>query len=223
MKICVRCKDSKPETEYGRKGDGFKSECKVCIKELNAISYAANIVERQNAARVYGRDHSEDRKIKSAKWREENPEKVRVNTARWNTENARYLVEFAVANRAANPDVRMIHNTRTRILQVLKGKYKSAHTVELLGCSIEDLKIHIEAKFTQGMTWDNQGKSWHLDHIQPCASFDLSDPEQQRTCFHYTNLQPLGKKENMYWGDEVYKKGKWKPGYPDHLKSKHNK
>jgi len=50
------------------------------------------------------------------------------------------------------------------------------------------------------MTWSNYGKGWHIDHIKPCASFDLSNPEQQKICFHYTNLQPL-------WAIDNIKKG----------------
>jgi hypothetical protein len=65
----------------------------------------------------------------------------------------------------------------------------------LLGCSIEEFKEHIEKKFKKGMTWNNYGE-WELDHIKPCCSFDLTDLEQQKLCFHYTNIQPLWKKEH---------------------------
>lgn len=80
-----------------------------------------------------------------------------------------------------------------------KGK-KCATTVALLGISLEGAKTHIENQFKNGMSWSNAGE-WHIDHIIPCASFDLSDPEQQKKCFHYTNLQPL-------WGKDNQKKGK---------------
>jgi HNH endonuclease. len=56
------------------------------------------------------------------------------------------------------------------------------------------------------MSWDNYGRDgWHIDHIRPCASFDLTDPEQQRQCFHYTNLQPL------WAADNIRKGAKWQP------------
>ena len=61
---------------------------------------------------------------------------------------------------------------------------------------------YIEAQFKPGMTWERYGE-WHVDHIRPCASFDLTDPKQQKICFHYSNLQPL-------WAADNIKKGaKW--------------
>ena len=65
-----------------------------------------------------------------------------------------------------------------------------------MGCSIEFLKEYLEKQFKSGMNWDNYGE-WHVDHIIPCVSFDLSDPEQQKKCFYYTNLQPLWAIENL--------------------------
>lgn len=92
-------------------------------------------------------------------------------------------------------------NLRSRLWQVIKSKNKSAPTLELLGCTIEFLKEHLESQFQEGMSWDNYGvEGWHIDHIRPCVSFDLTDPEQQKQCFHYTNLQPLWASENLSKG-----------------------
>jgi hypothetical protein len=88
---------------------------------------------------------------------------------------------------------------RTRIWWAIKNNYKSKHTMQLLGCSIDFLKQHLSSKFTSGMSWSNYGK-WHIDHIKPCAKFDLSKEEEQRKCFHYTNLQPLWAKDNLRKG-----------------------
>lgn len=75
---------------------------------------------------------------------------------------------------------------------------KADHTMDLLGCSPEFFKRHIESQFQEGMSWENQGKGgWHLDHIIPCDYFDLSDPEQQKICFNYKNLQPLWERDNL--------------------------
>ena len=71
--------------------------------------------------------------------------------------------------------------------------------MELIGCTGKELKEYIEKKFVDEMTWDNR-KLWHIDHIVPCCSFDLIKEEEQKRCFHYTNLQPL-------WGSDNLKKG----------------
>jgi hypothetical protein len=89
-----------------------------------------------------------------------------------------------------------------RIRQALRGIAKSASTVELIGCSIAELRKHLESQFKLGMVWDNYGE-WHIDHIRPCSSFDLMDTEQQKICFNWKNLQPLWAKENLIKGDKV--------------------
>ncbi len=80
----------------------------------------------------------------------------------------------------------------------LKKNKKSGRTIELLGCTIEEFKKYIESKFTEGMSWENYGlRGWHIDHIIACDTFDLSQEEAQRFCFHYTNLQPLWGGDNL--------------------------
>jgi len=92
---------------------------------------------------------------------------------------------------------------RARLHTALRGNKKSAKTAELTGCSFEQLKAHLEKQFRPGMTWDNRGKVWHIDHIKPCAKFDLSLPDAQRACFQYTNLQPLFARENRVKGAKM--------------------
>lgn len=87
----------------------------------------------------------------------------------------------------------------TRLYAAIKnnnGK-KDFSVNELVGCDMPTLKRHLESKFSDGMTWDNYGSVWHVDHIVPCAVFDLSEAEQARECFHFTNLQPMFAEENM--------------------------
>lgn len=91
-----------------------------------------------------------------------------------------------------------------RIRAVLSGRAKTSATAELLGCSIDELREHLESQWLPGMSWENWTKDgWHIDHIRPCSSFNLSDPEQQRQCFHYTNLQPLWWEDNLQKGAKV--------------------
>jgi len=102
--------------------------------------------------------------------------------------------------RDTDPVHRLRKNMGSRIY--LAVKEKTGKTMELAGCSKEELTAHLESKFTEGMTWDNYGE-WHIDHIHPCASFNLEDPEDQKKCFHWTNLQPLWAKDNISKGDRL--------------------
>lgn len=68
--------------------------------------------------------------------------------------------------------------------------------MELIGCELSTLKEHLESQFKPGMSWENYG-DWHVDHIRPCSSFDLTKNEEQQKCFHYSNLQPLWAHENL--------------------------
>jgi len=70
-------------------------------------------------------------------------------------------------------------------------------TLDYIGCSVGFLIEYLESRFLPEMSWNNHGKIWEIDHIKPCASFDLTDPQQQKICFHYTNLQPLFKTSDI--------------------------
>lgn len=101
---------------------------------------------------------------------------------------------------------RLIHSIRNRIRTAIKKEVKSSSSFQLLGCDIAFLKRYLGAKFQPGMSWDNYGV-WHIDHIVPCAVFNLSLPEEQRKCFHYTNLQPLWAKDSLSKGRSVIHRG----------------
>jgi hypothetical protein len=96
---------------------------------------------------------------------------------------------------------KLIHTIRVRIKDVLRGHSKSDSTINMLGCTINELWKHLESTFKPGMTKENHGL-WHVDHIIPCSSFDLSKPEEQAKCFHYSNLQALWAHENLSKGDK---------------------
>lgn len=86
---------------------------------------------------------------------------------------------------------------RFKNVMARRGMFESVPFLELLGCSPEELGRYLEGKFKFGMKWEN-AFMWHIDHIRPCASYDLFRIEQQKACFHYSNLQPLWKRENLH-------------------------
>jgi len=102
--------------------------------------------------------------------------------------------KLCMINRYKNdPQTKLSLLLRVRLNNALKKSKKSYSSFKLLGCSIYDYKQYLENQFKLGMTWDNHGDIWEIDHIKPCNSFDLTNIEQQKQCFHYTNLQPLFK------------------------------
>lgn len=99
----------------------------------------------------------------------------------------------------------IMNKLRMRISCAVKsqGIYKAQKTRILVGCTVEKLKNYLEEGFKKGMSWLNYGKNgWHIDHIKPCASFDLTKQEEQKKCFHYTNLQPLWASDNLSKGSK---------------------
>jgi hypothetical protein len=102
-----------------------------------------------------------------------------------------------------NVNYKIIISLRIRINKALHNNQKKGNTIELLGCSIEEFKKYLETKFLEGMDWDNYGiYGWHIDHIKPCSLFNLENIEEQKKCFHYTNLQPLWAIDNLKKGNK---------------------
>lgn len=102
---------------------------------------------------------------------------------------------------AEDPQYRLSRILRNRMANALRRQkaQKAKHKLELIGCSIERLKAHIESLFLAAMTWENYGL-WEIDHVRPIVSFDLLDVNQQVVCFHFSNLQPLWKLDNQKKG-----------------------
>ena len=98
------------------------------------------------------------------------------------------------------PSGRLRKTVMNRIWSAMKRqRVNDVGSFSMVGCSVEFLRRYIEAKFEAGMTWDNYGE-WHVDHIRPCASFDLSDKEQVIQCFNWRNLQPMWASKNISKG-----------------------
>jgi transcription elongation factor Elf1 len=115
-----------------------------------------------------------------------------------------------------DPEFKLVKTLRSRLGTALKRKNaeKNHRTMDLIGQTPAFVRIYLEKQFTEGMSWDNHGK-WHIDHRKACRTFDLLNEEEQRKCFHYTNLQPLWGPENMAKGgdfDENTFEYKWVDG-----------
>lgn len=182
---------------------GWRLENKEHIKAYNAAqtpdhkkAYQARKAKRL-ADPAYDAKRKAVHKRCNAKWFADNRD--RMNEYRRGYEADRYVNDL---------QYKLKHNLRTRVGSALRAQLtgKDWSLMDIIGCSTDELIAHLEAQFLPGMSWDNWAHDgWHVDHIRPCASFDLTDPEQQKQCFHYTNLQPL------WAADNIRKSDTWEP------------
>tara|TARA_R110000744_G_scaffold108305_1_gene205143 strand:- start:116 stop:724 length:609 start_codon:yes stop_codon:yes gene_type:complete len=167
---------------------------KESVKERSRSRYCQKNEEIKEQMAVYREKNKDRQKARSADWYQEN--KVRVTEAIRKNEKERF---------ANDPYFRLCKSIRSRLRNALSkghGK-KTGSTLELTGCSWEELRFHLESQFTEGMTWENYGlHGWHVDHIKPCIRFDLSLDTEQKACFHYSNLQPLWASDNLSKSDK---------------------
>ena len=113
------------------------------------------------------------------------------------TESARVKRSLHRKNRRdSDENYWWLNKLRVSLYAALKGRSRDKTVRELVGCSSEQLHQYITEKFKSGMSWENYGKAWEIDHVKPCVTFDLTNPKQRQQCFHYSNLQPLLPEQN---------------------------
>ena len=185
-------------------------------KEANREYQQTHRQQTREKAKRYRQRHLEAERIRvklsARRWRKHHPDRMRDSNRKHRLKHPEAIKERArryyVTNRVKihkvqreqyrnNPNIRLSRQLPNRLRSALHSQSKTASALQLLGCSIHQLKRHLESLFKPGMNWDNYGKGWHIDHRRPVSRFDLRDPEQQKACFHWTNLQPLWAMENI--------------------------
>lgn len=201
MKVCNKCKISKELIFFSKKKDtkdGLNIYCKFC-KSIEGKNY-------YNINNIKKKKYIQDNITKKREWdnnyrlREDIRIKKNNYLKEYNQENKIKLNEYHKKRRyiryRTDINFKLTSILRGRLGMALKGKIKKEKTLNLLGCSIEELKQYLEKQFINEMSWSNHGLIWEIDHIIPCSLFDLTKLEEQQKCFHYSNLQPLYKLEN---------------------------
>lgn len=159
-----------------------------------SAEYARRFPEKKLAyVKAYQKRNPEKVLARAKEYRKNNPDKVR--------ESKRRTQQKLMATNSA---ARIKHNLRSRIGVALRSANakKAYSTMAVLGCSVENFRIYLESQWEPGMSWENYGKGegkWQIDHIMPCAIFDLTRVEHQKRCFHFSNQRPM-------WADENNKK-----------------
>lgn len=214
-RICCLCHQDKPiEAFYWRdkKRNKRRGHCRKC-QDKKTVSW--------------GRRNKKHLRETNRKWRHANPDKIKEYDAKARSKPE--YREGVRRRYRQNPERGREHTRRYRLRhkmtiqerlrirlsnQINKGlrrhgiPKKSNPTLALVGCGVQEFMKHLESLWLSGMSWDNWGTyrvdgpmTWHIDHKRPCSSFDLTDPAQQRECFHYTNTQPLWALDNMTKSD----------------------
>jgi hypothetical protein len=184
---CSKCGELKPnEFFYQRMG-----RCKACAN-LETKQWVSNNLDK----------HRRDSARRRREWRVKNIEKAREIDRRLDFKRKPQKRLWEQQYRRTNISFRIAKNLRARIRKLLRGQGRAPHP---LGCSGKDLMLYLESKFEPGMSWENYGSVWHVDHIVPCSVFDLSRPDHQTACFHFSNLQPLFAVENIRKGAKYAK------------------
>ena len=189
IKICSSCKEELDTNFFSKDKyhkDGLTTSCKNCQK----IFYEKNKNKIRKRHREYAKKNSEKNSERGRKWVEEHRKQARE-----------YKRKYERKRRQEDIKYKLLSNLSRRVRSAINNNSKSKNTINLVGCSIEELKQHLEKQFKEGMSWENYGLyGWHIDHIAPCYSFNLLLEEEQKKCFHYTNMQPLWAKENLKKG-----------------------
>jgi hypothetical protein len=204
---------------FAKQSDGITQKCTMCQQDYPLTTDFFNRVykKEKNIIDIRGKEilHTICRKCQSAKsklYREKNKDKIKQTALKNHSKNLPTIIRYRQSHKAersqyisqrlkTDKQFKIGRHLRRSLLAALKrqSSNKAYKTTELLGCTISDLFKYLESKFLTGMTWENHGlHGWHIDHILPCAFFNLTNADEQKKCFHYTNLQPLWAENNLH-------------------------
>lgn len=201
-KICTKCNQEKSRSEFYKvkdTKDGLTAQCKACRNEAHQKWKASN----PSYHKAWRECNPEKVRSSVEAWKAANKPRVKSNNQKWSSENRGRINDKRNQRYKEDLNYRLSRVLRSRLKAALQGSYKNGSAIKDLGCSIVELRIHLENKFKDGMDWDNYGLRWHIDHVLPLASFDLSNIEQLKAACHYSNLQPLWVEDNLRKGDRL--------------------
>lgn len=193
-KNCNKCgveRELEDFTKDCTKKDGLRTICKICSKEKYQQNRDNEILRVKNYQKNNREKVLTQKLIYSKKYFIKNYDKVKEYQKNYKSNRRKTDILFKLSD-----------GLRSRIYGFLKKRYisKTNTTFELVGCSPLELKLFLEQKFIEGMSWENQGK-WHIDHIIPLSSA-TNEEELYKLC-HFTNLQPMWATDNIRKGAKI--------------------
>jgi hypothetical protein len=194
-------------------------KCTACDKQFTIVRstrllcaacaskkwYYENYQRARKTRRQYRQKNHELCQQRRNIWKKNNSEREHLNNMRWYQEH-KDTEQFKLYNRVykynreqSDINFKICNRIRKRLYSIIKNNQKTGSAVQDLGCSIAELRKHLQSQFQPGMTWDNYGQ-WHIDHIRPLSGFNLSNRKELLQACHYTNLQPLWAIDNLRKG-----------------------
>ena len=191
-------KDPKKRAEYDRQRYLRRRESNLLVAQQYRDAHRGEIREY---FREYRRNHKDLVAERNSLYRETHREELREKQKRYEQLTKEERRTKRRARWLSDPEYRLSVAMRNRLNRAIRRGARSGSAVRDLGCSIAELRAYLESKFQPGMTWENWSPTgWHIDHVRPLASFDLTDRAQFLQACHYTNLQPLWAAENLKKG-----------------------
>ena len=206
MKTCNKCGNEYPATTeyfYAKKTGkhGLSARCHECIREMQRHY---NIAAKGQAKR-WRAENREHRTQLRREWRAANQERDSQYQKAYRAANPEKIQAWrrkAYDKRRANPSLKLSDRMKNAIGKSLRGGKAGRSWESIVGYTVDDLKTHLESQFTKGMTWDNYGSKWHIDHIRPISDFNFASAEDPEflECWSLWNLQPLLSNRNLQKG-----------------------
>lgn len=204
---CNKCEAEKLEIEYyhtTKRGKPYTiPTCKNCLsknrntkkKEVHQTESLCSLCLETKPINEFIKDRYSNRGFTSQCKKCRNKYKKQYTSSE---KGINTRIKYQSSKYYGDNEYRLLCNIRSRINSALKAskQLKNNKTVQILGCSIKEYKIYFESLFKYGMSWENRSL-WHIDHIKPVDSFDLSNPNEILQCFHYSNTRPLWANENF--------------------------
>ena len=173
----------------------IKNLDKAKVRERRYYEKHAERIKKQ--ASDYQIANREKCNLRKRLWANRNKQRTNAARLKWSIKNPDFKRKWIANKRRNDVGFRILCSLRHTLWRTRSTKKRSKSCEKMLGCSLEDFRIYLESKFEVGMTWGNYGKyGWHIDHIVPCALFDLTKEDHRKRCFHFSNLQPMFATEN---------------------------
>lgn len=191
-----REKDIARATEWNRTNKDHVRDREALKRAEDPEKYRSRDNERRRRENAEKPDQARARR---KRWADAHPEEQKAAIKRWNTANRQYINDKKKARILTDVEFRLSLILRARVRGALNKGKRAGHPIRDLGCTLSELRAHLEAQWVAGMSWANYGSGvgkWSVDHRRPLASFTLSDREDFLAAAHFSNLQPMWFVEN---------------------------